>query len=264
MLSVIDWQQYLATVDETLRQQYLATLNDETLRQQQYLATSQERTKRQRIAACRRDLALSDRRLLVLDPTGPMTGELPLSTIRDVSVVKPRWKPIAAGEYVIRIEYSGPDGVMRFIEYSGRRTDVEPFAERLRKNIGAVTLAGFWSEHESIDLDDRERFIEGIRLSIEAGVYEVPAALRSRQADSLLPAPVVSARRCPICHGRLRKVADAAGCRNCHLVWCDPGRQPVADDAGKITGTEFFLFFDENTDERDVVHCFRFTKDGAI
>ncbi len=152
MLTVIDWQQYLATVDEGLRQQYLATINDERLRQQQHVATSGG-TRRARISACRRDLALSDRRLLVIDPTGSMSGPLPLSQIRDVSLVKPRWKPIAAGEFVIRIEFSGPDRVMRFVEYSGRRKDVEPFADRLRKNIGAVRLAAS-AEHESTDLDD--------------------------------------------------------------------------------------------------------------
>jgi hypothetical protein len=266
MVPVIDWQQYLATVDEGLRQQYLASIDNATNKQQQYLATSKESTRFQRIAECRRFLLLSDRRLLVLDPRGGlMSGVIPLSAIGDVSVGKPRLKPIAHGEATIRIEHSaGPDGLRRVVEYSGPQNLVGAFAERLRRNAAAVRLAAFESEHESIALDDRERFVELLKLKMEAGEYEVPAVVPSPDGDSLLPPPVASARRCPICQKRLRKVSDAVGCRNCHLVWCDPSRQPVTDDAGKIIGTEFFLFFDTNYDERDVVHCFRLTKDEAI
>lgn len=231
MVSVIDWQEYLATIDE--------------------------RPRDAAITRCRRELALSDRRLVVIFVAKGTYSAIPLAAIRDVSIVKPPWKLFGTREMALRIHFSGAQGEVRRVEFSSKRRLIERFSERLQSNVASLRNEAFWAEHESIDVGDLERMTEAIRLGTEAGEIEVPAILPYREGDSLLPAPVASASRCPVCGGRLRALGESAcACPSCLLVWCDPKLEPKLGADGKIEGTSFYPFLPSTIREVDVVHCF--------
>jgi hypothetical protein len=232
VLGVIDWQQYLASLDQEAR--------------------------RQSIATCRRELMLTDRRLVAFNSRRGNYQEVPLAAITEVSFIKPPGKPLAAGECVIRILWTAKEGRTRVVDFGTRRSEAESFVERLRTLIGTVKLAGFWAEHDDIKLSD-PRAAELLALEHEAGQVELPSVLFMREAKTL-PPPVASATRCPECGGRLRITSAAASCGNCGLVWCDPGTQPEVDSAGRLIGTSPHL----DWRDRESVRCYALTRDGAI
>lgn len=232
VLGVIDWQQYLGSLDH--------------------------RPRRQSIRACGRELMLTDRRLLMFDSRRGNCQEVPLGAITDVSLIKPPGKPIEAGECVIRILWTGKEGRTRVVDFGTGRTQAESFVERLGTLIGTVKLAGFWAEHDDIKLSD-PRAAELLALMHEAGQVELPPVLFMREAKTL-PPPVASVTCCPECGGRLRIVSDAACCGQCGLVWCDPETEPDVDSAGRLIGTRPHL----DWKDRESVRCYALTRDGAI
>lgn len=239
-LGVIDWQQYLATIDE--------------------------RPRRRAIGACARDLVMTDRRLLIFRSDGTLRRhELPLASIRDVSLVRPPGKVAELGECAIRVVFVAGEET-RYVDYSTRRSDAEPFVERLRRLIGKVRLDAFADEHgEGISLDDADRMSELLRLMHEAGEYELPPIVSYPEAEAGVAAPVASLRRCPQCGGDTSSVSDALACRRCSLIWCDPGREPDVRD-GRLIGTQRFLPMSAEIANGDSerVRCFYATREGVL
>lgn len=232
VLGVIDWQQYLASLDH--------------------------RPRRQSIRACERELMLTDRRMLAFDYGRGRWHEFPLAAITDVSLIKPPGKPLETGECVIRILWTVEDGRTKVVDYGTGRRQAESFVERLGTLIGTVKLARFWAEHDDIKLSD-PRAAELLALMHEAGQVELPPVLFMREAKTLLP-PVALVTHCPECGGRLRIVSAASCCRQCGLVWCDPGAEPEVDSAGRLIGTRPHL----DWRDRESVRCYALTRDGAI
>lgn len=83
---------------------------------QEYVASLNERPRKQSIRASDRDLMLTDRRMLAFDHGRGRRHEFFYSRITEVSLVGPPGKPVAGGECVIRLLWTVEDGRTKFVD----------------------------------------------------------------------------------------------------------------------------------------------------
>ena len=213
ILGAVDWQRYLATLDQRPRARW--------------------------VRFCSRELMITDRRLLAFNMTERYFAEIPLAAISELQVIDhpPGGVKVAAGEHVIRIMWIVEDGRTKFVDFSTSEAEAQSFVARLKQSVAEVKLAAFGIEQGDLSLSD-PRAGEALRLLHEASRVRVPPIVLFR-AGPALAQPVVAQLQCPECGERLRPVGNKMTyCSPCLLLWCDSGVEPEVSESGRIEGAK--------------------------